>query len=81
MNAQMQSAREAAMALSRDDRATLAEELMLSLDEPVLTDPEQADVDAAWSREIRRRIALHRSGQTVPIPAREVFAKLRARRA
>ncbi|QOV92235.1 addiction module protein [Humisphaera borealis] len=81
MTAQMQSVREAALSLSRDERARLAEELMLSLDDPILADAEQAEVDAAWAHEIRRRIAAHRSGQTTPIPAQEVFAKLRARRA
>jgi putative addiction module component (TIGR02574 family) len=57
--------------LSPDERVRLAEEILATvhgIDE---------DVDAAWDAEIKRRIAELESGAVKPIPAEEVFARLR----
>ena len=60
-----------AQALSPEDRVRLAEELLASVLE---TD---ADVEAAWEEEIKRRIAEIDSGKAKLIPAAEVFAEVR----
>lgn len=62
----------AALSLSPDGRARLAERLLASLED----DPE---VTAAWLAEARRRDAEIESGQVVPISAEEVFARARAK--
>ena len=61
-----------ARALPAEDRARLAEDLLLSLQES--PDPE---VEAAWDEEIRRRIEDIDSGRAKLIPAEEVFAEVR----
>ena len=61
-----------ARALSAEDRARLAEDLLSTLqDKP---DPE---VEAAWDAEIRRRIDDIDTGRVATIPADEVFAEVR----
>lgn len=60
-----------ARALSPEDRVRLAEELLASVQEP------DAEVDAAWAKEIKRRIAEIDSGKAKLIPADEVFAEVR----
>ncbi len=60
-----------ARALSPEDRVRLAEELLASVQEP------DAEVDAAWAEEIKRRIAEIDSGKARLIPADEVFAEVR----
>jgi putative addiction module component (TIGR02574 family) len=61
-----------AKALSAEDRARLAEELLESLQgEP------DADSEAAWDREIERRVAEIESGSVRLIPAEEVHAEAR----
>jgi putative addiction module component (TIGR02574 family) len=59
-----------ARALSPQDRARLAEELLASLDE-------ESDVDAetAWEQEIARRVYEIKAGRANLIPAEEVFAE------
>ncbi|MBI2194203.1 MAG: addiction module protein [Planctomycetes bacterium] len=60
-----------ALRLPAAKRAGLAARLIESLDEEVDT-----DVDAAWEREIARRIRDYEAGRTVPIPwsqAREML--------
>jgi putative addiction module component (TIGR02574 family) len=64
----------AAMALSRDDRALLAEMLLASLE-----DHEQLRLDAEWVEEIERRVDASRSGKVKSRPANEVFKRLRAK--
>jgi putative addiction module component (TIGR02574 family) len=61
-----------ARALSREERAHLAQVLLDSLREHV--DPE---IDAAWDEELRRRIAEIEAGTAKFIPAQEVFAEIR----
>ncbi|WIM05168.1 MAG: addiction module protein [Candidatus Nitricoxidivorans perseverans] len=55
-----------------EDRARLAEELLASLE----GNPEPG-VDSAWDDELRKRIAEVESGAVEPIPADEVFARVR----
>jgi putative addiction module component (TIGR02574 family) len=59
-----------ARALSPEDRARLAEELLASLEEQV--DP---DSEAAWELEIGRRVEEIKSGKAKLISAEEVFAE------
>lgn len=61
-----------AKALSTEDRARLAEELLDSLHgEP------DAEADSAWDREIERRVAEIESGAVQLIPAEDVHAEAR----
>ena len=55
--------------LTQQERAELAHAVLLSLE------PEEADVEEAWSREVARRLARIRSGEAVGIPAEQVFAE------
>jgi putative addiction module component (TIGR02574 family) len=61
---------QAALSLPPGERARLAKALIESLDQ----DPE---VEAAWEREIRRRVAMVESGEATVIPAEDVFAEAR----
>lgn len=61
-----------AKALSAEDRARLAEELLESLQEEA-----DADAEAAWDREIERRVAEIESGAVRLISAEEVHAEAR----
>lgn len=61
---------QAALALPLGERARLAKALLESLDQ----DPE---VEAAWEREISRRVAMVESGEAAVIPAEDVFAEAR----
>lgn len=61
-----------AQELSPEDRARLAEDLLASLqDEP------QSAVEAAWDREIERRVEQVRAGTARLIPAEDVRAEAR----
>jgi putative addiction module component (TIGR02574 family) len=63
---------QAALTLPPDERLELARQLLVSVDpEP---DPGAA---AAWEKEITRRLASFKSGDVKPIPAEDVFARLR----
>jgi len=64
----------AAMELPPDSRAMLAGHLLESLDQP-----EQMEIDAAWSEEIERRIRDVDEGRVKLIPGEEVLAELRSR--
>jgi len=61
-----------ALILSPDERLTLARQLLESVD----LEPEPG-AEAAWEAEIVRRIARFKAGESKPIPAGEVFARLR----
>ena len=61
-----------AKTLPAEDRARLAEELLESLDQ----EPE-SEVEAAWDREIERRVSEIESGTAELIPAEEVHAEAR----
>ena len=61
-----------ALILPPEQRLELARQLLDSVDlEPV------PGAEAAWEAEIARRIARFRAGESKPIPAGEVFARLR----
>jgi putative addiction module component (TIGR02574 family) len=60
-----------ARALPPEDRARLAEELLASLA------PHDADVEAAWDIELRRRIDEIDRGEAPLVPAEEAFAAVR----
>ena len=59
-----------ARALSPEDRARLADELLASLDEQV-----DHDAEAVWEKEIGRRVGEIKSGKAKLVPADEVFAE------
>ena len=61
-----------ALILSPDQRLTLARQLLESVD----LEPEPG-AEAAWEAEIVRRIARFKSGESNPISAGAVFARLR----
>ena len=60
-----------AKALPPEDRARLAEELLASLA------PHDADVEAAWDVELRRRVDEIDRGEARWVPAEETFAGVR----
>ncbi len=59
-----------ALSLNSQERAFLADRLLSSLGEDVLT-----DVDAAWIEEAERRYQEFKEGKRPGISAQEVFAK------
>ena len=62
-----------ALALSPNERAWLASELIASLDES-----KDSDVEAAWATEIERRIAEVESGEAETISWEEARTRIRA---
>ncbi|MCL2780380.1 MAG: addiction module protein [Actinomycetia bacterium] len=64
---------EAALTLPRAQRADLAHQLVVSIDEHF--DPPQV-VEAEWNTEILRRLAAIDSGETVPLSADEAREQL-----
>ena len=60
------------MTLSPEARATLAEQLLDSLE----VDTDQQDIDAAWETEIKARIKAYEAGVIDTIPAADVFRDL-----
>lgn len=62
-----------ALALSANERAWLASELIASLDEV-----KDSDVEAAWATEIERRIAEVESGEAETISWEEARTRIRA---
>lgn len=59
-----------ALKLSADERAALAESLILSLEKP------DASLDAAWLKEAEDRLAAYRSGELAAMDADQVFREL-----
>lgn len=55
-------------ALSPQERAELALAVLRSLE------PEESGVAEAWDEELARRLARLRNGQTLEVPAEQVFA-------
>lgn len=66
--------RDEAMALSASERASLAHELILSLD-----DPTAYDLDRAQEADLQRRLQMVREGTSSGRPAADVFADIRAK--
>lgn len=62
------------MTLSASERASLAHDLILSLD-----DPTDYDLSPVQEAEIQRRLKLVREGTASGRPAAEVFADIRAK--
>ena len=62
---------DAALALSEEDRAALAERLVESLDGDA--DP---DAEAAWAVEIERRLANIEAGQSKAVPMDDAIGRL-----
>lgn len=61
-----------ARALSAEDRARLAEELLRTIESPA-----QAEIDAVWAREAEDRLERFKSGQTSAIPVEQAIEELR----
>jgi putative addiction module component (TIGR02574 family) len=61
-----------ALSLSTEERVQLAEELLATVQNV------DAEVEAAWDEEIKRRIAEIDNGTARLIPSEEVFAELRS---
>ena len=70
----VEKVRSEVMTLSASERASLAHELILSLD-----DPSDYDLSEAQETEIQRRLVMVREGTALGRPAAEVFADIRAR--
>lgn len=70
----VEKVRSEVMTLSASERASLAHELILSLD-----DPSDYDLSATQETEIQRRLKMVREGKASGRPAAEVFADIRAR--
>jgi putative addiction module component (TIGR02574 family) len=64
------------LALPRDERARLAHELLLSLDEAE-ADLSPEEWEAAWAEEIQRRERDLREGRTRSLPADDVIRELK----
>ena len=63
---------EQARTLAREDRSRLVDLLLESLHESPL-----AEVEAAWAKEIERRVAAYERGEVQTFAAEEVFAEAR----
>lgn len=63
--------------LSLRDRARLAHELLVSLEEPPAED--LAAVERAWAKEVTRRLDELQAGKVKPIPWPKARAQIRAR--
>ena len=72
MPATLDAVAQDALVLPPDQRLALARQLLDSVD----LEPEPG-AEAAWEAEIVRRIARFKAGESKPIPAGEVFARLR----
>ncbi|MCP4378733.1 MAG: addiction module protein [bacterium] len=62
------------MSLSASERASLAHDLILSLD-----DPADYELDPAQESEIQRRLKMVQQGSASGRPASEVFADIKAK--
>ena len=72
MRATLDEISEDALVLPADQRMTLAYRLLASVEPEV-----DLNADAAWEAEIARRIQRFEAGESSPVPASEVFARLR----
>jgi putative addiction module component (TIGR02574 family) len=74
MSPKAQIVRTEALALSASERASLAHDLILSLDEPAAL-----DLNEEQEQEIGRRVLSVREGTAHGRPAADVFRKIKAR--
>ena len=72
MSAALDAVTQEALILPPDQRLKLARQLLESVD----LEPEPG-AEAAWEEEIVRRIARFKAGESKPVPAGDVFARLR----
>ena len=63
---------ERSSALAVEDRSRLVELILGTLHEPPL-----AEIEAAWDKEIERRVAAYERGEVETFSAEEVFAEAR----
>ena len=62
------------LGLSQAERARLAHVILLSLEHEPFEEPEA--VEAAWAKEIERRVEDVRTGRVKTIPGEEVFREI-----
>ena len=74
MTSRAQEVLREALALPVDQRADVAAELLASLDEAPASD--QAEVEAAWAREIERRARRVMTGESAGEPWEDVRARV-----
>ena len=74
MTKTMQAVRDEALSLSLSERASLAHDLILSLDEP-----SDFDLGTEQEAEISRRVGMVREGTAKGRPAGDVFADIKAK--
>ena len=74
MGTQAEHLLQTALSLPPNERAEIAASLIESLDEET-----EADVEAAWAEEIKRRIESIDKGEVQLIPADEVMRSMRER--
>jgi putative addiction module component (TIGR02574 family) len=74
MNTHAEQILQSALSLPLDDRMEIAESLMLSLN-----DEQAAEIEAAWSEEIKRRLDSIDKGEVKLIPAEQVMREMRER--
>jgi putative addiction module component (TIGR02574 family) len=67
-----------ALALPPEDRAMIVTELIRSLSGPQPSPAEQAEIDAAWSVEIERRVRDVEEGREELLDGDEIYRRLRA---
>ena len=72
MSAIMNKVFEEALSLPSDERVSLVEKLLTSLNLPI-----QAEIDRLWVEEAERRVSQIERGDVELIPGDEVFAKIR----
>ncbi len=65
---------EEALSLPSDERVSLVEKLLTSLNLPI-----QAEIDRLWVEEAERRVSQIERGDVELIPGDEVFAKIRGK--
>ena len=70
---------EALLSLDRHDRVAVLHRGIRSLDEDDQMDEDQAEIDAAWRSELRRRVDDVESGEVELLDAGEVHAQIRAK--
>jgi len=63
---------EEALSLPSDERVSLVEKLLTSLNLPI-----QEEIDQLWAEEAKRRVSQIEQGEVKLIPGNEVFAKIR----
>ena len=71
MSATLKQVEDQARVLPPEERAKLAESLLESLHAPL------ADIEAAWAREVERRVAAFDRREMPAHPAEDVFAEAR----